>query len=119
MAKLWVLDTETKGTGARMVPLEEARPRSGPESAPVLVRDKPAPRPPEAPLPIRPRRFKLVDVMTRRTLAEDVDTRTIVDLLGEARSAVDVSIYVWEPHDDKWRPLTYPEKKLLWGFRQR
>ena len=119
MAKLWVLDTETKGTGARMVPLDETLRDAGQATAPVLVREQPAPRPVEAPPPAAPRRFKLVDVMSRRVLADDVDARAIVDLLGDARAAVDVSIYVWEPTDAKWRPLTYSEKKLLWGFRER
>ncbi len=37
MGKVWVLDTETKGTGAEMVPLEKAQRRSagrGPTIAP-------------------------------------------------------------------------------------
>ena len=117
MAKHWVLDTETKGTGARMVPLDTLREPGG-DDAPVLVRRQPAPRPPEAPLPTGPRRFKLVDVMTQRVLADDVDTRTTVSLLADVRSAVDVSLYVWEPGDEKWRLLTYSEKKLIWGFRE-
>src|SRR4051812_33341890 len=35
MGKVWVLDTETKGTGAQMVPLEDAleKPRQTPEPA--------------------------------------------------------------------------------------
>jgi hypothetical protein len=41
MAKTWVLDTDTKGTGARMVPLED-----------VLEKPEPkAPSPPPAPKP--------------------------------------------------------------------
>ena len=118
MAKLWVLDTETKGTGARMVPLEDTLRGPGAERAPVLVREQPAPRPPDAPLPLGPRRFKVVDVMTERVLADDVDTRTAVSLLAEVRSPVDVSLYVWQPGDEKWRLLTYSEKKLIWGFRK-
>jgi len=39
MAKTWVLDTETKGTGANVVPLEKVLRR--PEDAP----ERPAPRP--------------------------------------------------------------------------
>jgi|SRR5215204_3775418 hypothetical protein len=39
MAKTWVLDTETKGTGANVVPLEKVQRR--PEDAP----DRRAPRP--------------------------------------------------------------------------
>ena len=32
MAKVWVLDTETKGTGAEMVPLEKALEKKAPKS---------------------------------------------------------------------------------------
>ncbi len=45
MARTWVLDTDTKGTGARMVPLEDAL--SGPE--PKARRATPVKRPAEAP----------------------------------------------------------------------
>src|SRR3954454_23381205 len=98
MAKTWVLDTETKGTGAHVVPLEDARPkrppakvevprkpRPRPQPAPeprrprarAESRQTPPPRPPPAPEPRRPPRFKVVDVMTRATLAEDVDGRAL------------------------------------------
>jgi hypothetical protein len=43
VGKVWVLDTETKGTGANMVPLENAR--QGAESRPA--RRRPRPRPTE------------------------------------------------------------------------
>jgi hypothetical protein len=42
MRKTWVLDTETKGTGANMVPLEKAQKR--PDSGPARPRRRPAPR---------------------------------------------------------------------------
>jgi hypothetical protein len=45
--KTWILDTETKGTGANVVPLEKARDRP--------ADDRPAP---PAPPPARPRRTK-------------------------------------------------------------
>ena len=47
MAKTWVLDTETKGTGARMVPLEEAlgKPEPAAPSSPAARKAAaPAPR---------------------------------------------------------------------------
>jgi hypothetical protein len=53
MGKTWVLDTETKGTGARMVPLEDvlAKPEAAPE------RTARRPRPAEgAATPARPPR---------------------------------------------------------------
>ena len=74
MGKIWILDTETKGTGAEMVPLEKAQRRSagrGPTIAP-----KPEPRPQAPPVPRGPLRFKVVDVMTLLPLVEDADTRT-------------------------------------------
>jgi hypothetical protein len=52
MGKTWVLDTDTKGTGARMVPLEDvlAKPEAEPDSRPAkrrpAPRDQPAPEPP-------------------------------------------------------------------------
>jgi hypothetical protein len=41
--KTWVLDTETKGTGANMVPLEKVLKK--PEPAPARRRPTPAPEP--------------------------------------------------------------------------
>jgi hypothetical protein len=76
MAKRWVLSTETKGTGAEMVPLDKAHDGSGPR-APVIVKP-PRPVPEKPPEPIGPRRFKVVDVMTRQVLSEDAGTRATV-----------------------------------------
>jgi hypothetical protein len=41
MAKVWVLDTETKGTGARMVPLENVLEKDKPASPPRKRRARP------------------------------------------------------------------------------
>ena len=52
MGKTWVLDTDTKGTGERMVPLEDvlAKTETEPERRPSKrrspPRDQPAPAPP-------------------------------------------------------------------------
>src|SRR5687767_5675759 len=56
MGKTWVLDSETKGTGARMVPLEDvlAKPDAEPDRRPRKRRSAPAGRP--APAPARKRR---------------------------------------------------------------
>ena len=44
MAKTWVLDTDTKGTGARMVPLEDILEKPQPKPAPAApARTAPAP----------------------------------------------------------------------------
>jgi hypothetical protein len=58
-----------------------------------------------------------VDVMTRQTLAEDVDARDAVRALEGVRSIVDVSMFVWEPEAERWRLLTYDEGRLLWDRR--
>jgi hypothetical protein len=123
MAKTWVLDTETKGTGAEMVPLEklQQRRRSAQQGARAAERRrwrfrKREPEPP-AERPRQPRRFKVVDVMTREALAEDVPVRRVLELLGESRSVVDSIVYVWDREQDDWRPLTMREQKLLWERR--
>ena len=119
MAKRWILDTETKGTGANMVPLEpesEARER---KREPIVVGRKPRPRPEPEPVPRRPPRFKVVDVMTTRTLAEDADGRALVDLLKGVRSLVDVRISAWDEERGAWRLLTPPEQRAIWALRDR
>jgi len=122
MAKTWVLDTDTKGTGAEMVPLEsaQARKRGAPETARrsvVRPRRRGAERAVEAPArPRRPARFKVVDVLSRRVLAEDAGTRQTVDLLAGVRSVVDVRVYLRDPESGDWRPLTLRETKILFGL---
>ena len=37
----------------------------------------------------------------------------------EARSIVDVTLYVWEPDAEDWRMLTHRERRLLWERRRR
>jgi hypothetical protein len=51
MAKVWVLDTETKGTGAQMVPLEKVQEKPAPQRASRTRR-------PEASPPAKPRTAK-------------------------------------------------------------
>jgi hypothetical protein len=116
--KVWVLDTETKGTGAEMVPLEKVlrKPASG-ES--LYVPPKRAPRPPKEPEPKRPRAFKIVDVTTGEVLGEDLDTRAAVAALEDVDSVVDVRIYTWDHRSQKWVLLTLGEQKALWEFRGR
>jgi hypothetical protein len=117
MAKVWVLDTETKGTGANVVPLEKVLTKRSSVPEPLFVPRKPRPRPPEAPAPRPPREFKIVDLMTRQVLAEGVSARETIDVLGGIRSIVDVSIYVWHPERDRWRMLTLDEMRALWKHR--
>jgi hypothetical protein len=116
--KVWVLDTETKGTGAQMVPLESVlkQPQAKPEPLVAPGTRRPKPEPAE-PGPRPPRRFKVVDVSTRQVLAEGADARHTLALLGGLRSSVDVNVHVWEPEDERWRLLTLGEKRLLWERR--
>jgi hypothetical protein len=112
MGTTWILHTETKGTGANMVPLERApdgESKAEPKYGLPKLRE-----PEEAPEPRAPRRFKVVDVMTREALAEDVSARDTVDALKDVRSMVDVNVYVWQPERERWRMLTLPEQRTLW-----
>ena len=113
---VWVLDTHTKGTGANMVPLERVLKR-GADSVPgfaLAERRRPAPAPPK---PREPHRFKVVDLMTRQVLAQDVDARGALDALHAVRSIVDITVHVWDADRDRWRRLTFGELKTLWEQR--
>ena len=117
MGKTWVLDSETKGTGAEMVPLERLEKKSASKPVRPVTAPKPTPRPAPVPAPREPWRFKVVDVMTRRVLAENADTRATMELLHGIRSIVDVRIYAWRSVSEDWQPLAFAEKKLLWDSR--
>lgn len=115
-ANVWVLDTQTKGTGANMVPLERVL-KHGSDTVPGFVlpeRRRPAPEPAE---PRAPYRFKVDDVMTRQPLAENVDARGAVQALRAARSIVDVTVSVYDKGTERWRRLTFGETKALWEHR--
>jgi hypothetical protein len=122
---VWVLDTETKGTGAEMVPLERLeerkRQKSSRERIKVIARDdsnagnEPATEP-EAPRVAR--RFKVVNVLSRQVLVDDVGVADALHALRSVNSVVDVNVYVWEPDEEDWRPLTLSERRTLWGFRK-
>jgi hypothetical protein len=117
MSRVWVLDTATKGTGAEMVPLDQIERKPAPRREPFFVPPKPKPREPKAAEPRVPRRFRVVDVATRRVLADGVLARETLDVLGDVRSIVDVSVSVWEPEDERWRLLALAEQRLLWERR--
>jgi hypothetical protein len=120
----WVLDTETKGTGAEMVPLErlQERKRRKEEREPLRVigpkrgRDEPAAEPEQ---PEAPRRFRILDVRSRQTLADDVDLAEALETLRGVDSVVDVNVYVCEGEEPGWRALSMSERRTLWGFRDR
>ena len=114
MAKTWILHTETKGTGAQMVPLESVQQRSS-TTEPVFVRrpDAAGPEPVAEPQPRAPRRFRIVDVMTRQVLADEVTGRDAVDTLRDVHSVVDLNIYVWQDEPPRWRLLTLADQRAL------
>jgi hypothetical protein len=118
MGRTWILHTETKGTGAQMVPLEDVTTKRSSAGGQVLVPPKPRPRPePDADVPKAPHEFRIVDVVTRQTLADHADTRAAVAVLAEQRSPVDVNVYVWREQPGRWRLLTLAEKRALWDLR--
>jgi hypothetical protein len=115
--KAWVLDTETKGTGAQMVPLETARSRSAPVTDPLWVPPPRRPREPAPEPPRPPRRFRVVDVLSGEPLVDDADARATVEALRGVRSSVDIRIYVRE--GERMRLLTRSEQQALWELRTR
>jgi hypothetical protein len=121
----WVLDTETKGTGAEMVPLErlEERKRLKPARKRLRVvapdqpvRDREPATEPEGPR--APRRFRVVNVLSRQVLAEDVGISEALEALRAVDRVVDVNVYVRGREEEDWRPLTISERRTLWGVRE-
>ena len=117
MARIWVLDTETKGTGAEMVPLEKVLTRDAPRSERISVTRRDRRRRRRAPEPRPAPRFRVVDVMTQEVLADGADTRTTVDVLRGVRSVVDVRIHVWDESAGRWRLVTHRDQTALWKLR--
>ncbi len=113
MAKKWVLRTETKGTGAQVVPLESVEKRSS-AVEPVFVPREPLRRAQPETKPPAPKRFKVVDVMTREPLVDAAGTRETVAMLRDVRSIVDVNVYVWQEEQDRWRLLRLAEQRAMW-----
>jgi len=118
MAKTWVLDTETKGTGAHIAPLEKAGDGQRERELSTVMLQRP-PRPAEPPAPPEPLTFKVVDIRSGRVLGEGIDARATVELLEGMRSALDVRVWVWAPTAGRWRLLTLAERDALWRFRGR
>ena len=63
------------------------------------------------------RRLKVVNVLSRQVLADDVGVAEALQALRTVNSIVDVNVYVWEPSEEDWRPLTLSERRTLWNFR--
>ena len=121
MAKTWVLDTETKGTGAHIAPLKR---RAGdapaklslvqlhPERGALAGEDDPGVAP-------QPRRFKVVDVFSGSVLAEDADAPGALRALRSLRKPLDALVYVRDEDGGRWRLLTLAESNALWALRER
>jgi hypothetical protein len=119
MAKTWMLDSETKGTGAHVAPVEERKAfgRDSGELALVTLGRPPAePRTVAQPEPLR---FKVVDVMSSQTIVEGVVARDAVAALEGMRSVLDARIFRWNEDKGRWRLLSLAESKALWSFRGR
>ena len=100
-----------------MVPLDNVLRKPSEQAKPIFV---PPPRRPKAdpdPEPRRPRLFKVVNIATREVLTEGANARAVIELLAGVRSIVDVNVYVWQPKTEKWRLLTFEERRLLWDSR--
>jgi hypothetical protein len=120
VGKTWILDTATKGTGASVVPLDRVQKAPAQRSGEgISVPPKPRPKPPPEPAPRRPRAFRVVDVLTRETLAEHADTRATLEVLRHVRSIVDVHVSVHDPETGGWRLLSLAEQRALWDARDR
>ena len=117
MRKPWILDTSTKGTGASMVPLDNVLRQPSDQAKPIFVAPPRRSRADPAPEPRRPRSFKVVNIVTRQVLTEGADARVVIDVLRGVRSIVDVNVYVWQPKTERWRLLTFEERRVLWDSR--
>lgn len=118
MGRIWVLDTETKGTGAEMVPLDKVERKPAPSAEPFWVPPERAAREPKPAEPRAPRRFRIVDVLSRQVLADDAGAREALNVLNGVHSIVDVQAYVWQADAEKWRLLTLDELRTLWERRE-
>ena len=118
MGRVWVLSTDTKGTGAEMVPLEKVLKNPAASNEPVFVAPEPKPREPKPAESRPPLSFRIVDVMTRAVLADRAGTREALSVLNDVRSSVDVHVFLWQPQAERWRLLTLAEQRTMWDRRQ-
>ena len=84
----------------------------------MWVPPKKTPREAKAPEPPVPRRFRVLDVVTRAVLLDDGSVRELLTLLGTVEHINDVNLYVWEPRDERWRLLSIAEQRTVWERRK-
>ena len=124
MAKTWVLDTETKGTGAHIAPLKR---NDGAKSRELnLVRFHPpaaaggsASSDAKRSVSAQAMRFKVVDILAARVLVEDVTLRAALRALGSLRKAIDARVYVRRGDRERWHLLSLADTRRLWSLRER
>ena len=114
MAKTWVLDTETKGTGAHVAPLPDAAGGGSREAELALVQLARPPRPQRPSEPPPKATFRVVDVLGGDVLGEDLGAREAVDVLGGMRSALDARVYVRHGAGSRWRLVSLADTRRLW-----
>ena len=56
-------------------------------------------------------------MLSRQVLQEDGSVRETLALLGGVDRMHDVTVYVWEPDEDRWRLLTMDEQRVVWERR--
>src|SRR5581483_7429190 len=115
MGTTWVLDTETKGTGANMVPLERVTKRSSAPAHQFVLPERRSPHE-KPPKPRALHQFRVVDVMTRQELLEAGSARDAVETLRSVRSIVDVNLYVWDEERERWLMLPFEEQRTLFDL---
>ena len=89
-----------------------------PERGRLWVPPKKTPREAKPPEPAAPRRFRVLDVVTRAVLLEDGSVGEMLALLGTVEHINDVNLYVWEPGDERWRLLSIAEQRVVWERRR-
>ena len=116
VAKTWVLDTETKGTGAHVAPLRDAGGGRAREAELALVQLTRPPRPPSPSEPPAKTTFRVVDVLSGEVLGEDLDARDAVEALAGMRTALDARVYLRHGANARWRLLSLADTRRLWAL---
>jgi hypothetical protein len=114
VAKTWVLDAETKGTGAHIAPLPDGARGATKQAELALVQLTRPPRPPRPSEPPAKTTFRVVDVLSGEVLGDDIDAREAVETLARMRSALDARVYLRHGPRARWRLLSLGDTRRLW-----